>query len=451
METPILASKAGDLSFYPDLLSSAMKSKFWNYIFWLVIAAAFIGPGTVATAASAGAGYQFQLLWALLFSTLSCIVVQEAAARVTIVSGKSLGQAIKTRFAKSSLVWLIGIAIFLGCLAYEAGNILGAISGLALLNLGINQWIFTLIITSVSFLLLYFEKTKSVPQILGALVALMGIGLLYAALNTKIDWSELARGLFIPSLPGDSTLIVLGLIGTTIVPYNIFLGSGLAEGKELKSVRSGLVFSILLGGLVSMAVLVVGTSVAGRFSFENLYQELITTHGQFMGYIFAFGLFGAGFTSTITAALAGALTIKSVHPNGSTWANSSVKFKWLWATIIIVGFGFGISGIKPIPVIIAAQAANGFILPVLTFTLCILCNNSLLDDHKNGKGLNLAMLITLFATSVLGFLNVSKAIHSIFGWSFHFTGFNQWIIFTLSIAVVTFTFFQIQKERKINI
>lgn len=428
-----------------------MKSKFWNYVFWLVIAAAFIGPGTVTTAASAGANYQLQLLWALLFSTLACIVVQEAAARITIVSGKSLGQAIKARFTISSFVWLIGISIFLGCLAYEAGNILGAISGLALLNLGVPQWIFTSIIAGVSFLLLFFEKTKSVPQILGALVAIMGVGLFYAALNVKVDWTNLVTGLFVPELPQGSTLIVLGLIGTTIVPYNIFLGSGLAEGKELKSVRSGLVFSILLGGLISMAVVVVGTSISGEFSFENLYSQLISDHGQLMGYAFAFGLFGAGFTSTITAALAGALTIRSVHPKGSLWSDQSSKFRLLWITIIVIGFGFGVSGIRPIPVIIAAQAANGLILPVLTFALCMLCNSKILVQHINGFWLNLAMLITLFATSVLGFINVSKAIHSIVGLSFSFTGFNQWIIFTLSIAVVTFTLFQIQKERRVNI
>ena len=261
----------------------------------------------------------------------------------------------------------------------------------------------------------------------------------------------MAKGLLIPNLPGDSTLIVLGLIGTTIVPYNIFLGSGLAEGKELKSVRSGLIFSILLGGLVSMAVLVVGTSVAGRFSFENLYQELIMRHGQFMGYIFAFGLFGAGFTSTITAALAGALTIKSVHPEGSNWYISSTKFKLLWATIIIVGFGFGVSGIKPIPVIIAAQAANGFILPVLTFALWVLSNSRWLKGTINGLGLNIAMMATLFVTSVLGLINVSKAIHSIVGQTFSFSGINQWLIVGLSVAFTGYALFTVQKERKVNI
>lgn len=428
-----------------------MKSKFWNYIFWLVIAAAFIGPGTVTTAASAGANYQLQLLWALLFSTLACIVVQEAAARVTIVSGKTLGQAIQTRFSKSSFVWFIGISIFLGCLAYEAGNILGAISGLALLNLGIPQWVFTCIVAGVSFLLLFFEKTKSVPQILGALVAVMGIGLFYAAMNVKVDWSELFSGLFVPKLPAGSTLIVLGLIGTTIVPYNIFLGSGLAEGKELKSVRSGLVFSIVLGGLVSMAVLVVGTSVAGQFSFENLYKQLIADHGAFMGYVFAFGLFGAGFTSTITAALAGALTIRSVHPKGSSWSDHSTKFRLLWATIIVIGFGFGVSGIRPIPVIITAQAANGLILPILTFALWVITNNRKLGDHINGVGFNTAMLITLFVTSILGFINVSKALHSIVAESFSFSGLNLYIIVGCALAFTLLAGLTVQKERRVNI
>lgn len=427
-----------------------MKSKFWNYIFWLVIAAAFIGPGTVTTAASAGANYQFQLLWALLFSTLACIVVQEAAARVAILNGKSLGQLIKERFSKSVLDWFIGISIFLGCLAYEAGNMLGAISGLALLNLNVPEWAFTTLIAGVSFFLLFMGKTKVVPQVLGALVALMGIGLFYAAFQIDLDFTQISKGLILPLLPEGSTLIVLGLIGTTIVPYNIFLGSGLAEGRDLKSVRSGLLFSILLGGLVSMAVLLVGTSVANQFSFQNLYRNLVADHGKGMGYLFAFGLFGAGFTSTITAALAGALTIRSIHPKGQTWSGSSLKFRTLWVSIIVIGFGFGVSGIRPIPVIIAAQAANGLILPILTFALLMLVNSKRLGEYINGLGLNVAMLITLFVTSILGLINVSKAIHSMLNMKFSFIGLNQGIIITLSLLVTLYAVWAVHKERKLN-
>ena len=70
-----------------------------DVLFWSVISAAFIGPGTVTTAASAGAGYGFALLWALGFSTVACLVLQEASARLTLASGSDLGQALRRRFA----------------------------------------------------------------------------------------------------------------------------------------------------------------------------------------------------------------------------------------------------------------------------------------------------------------------------------------------------------------
>ena len=426
-----------------------MKSKFLNYIFWLVIAAAFIGPGTVTTAASAGASFQFQLLWALVFSTFACIIVQEAAARITIVSGKTLGAVIKDRFNKP-LVWIVAVAIFLGCLAYEAGNILGAISGLALLNLGLPKWFFTLAISLVSAMLLFFNKTKTIPQVLGGLVAFMGIGLLYAATRIEINLEELFSGLFIPSFPEGSTLMVLGLVGTTIVPYNIFLGSGLAVGKDLRSVRSGLIVSIILGGLISMAIIVVGSSVIGDFSFENLYRQLISYHGQWMGFVFAFGLFGAGFTSTITAALAGALTIQSVHPKGEDWSQTSIPMRLLWGGIILVGFVLGASGIKPIPVIIAAQAANGFILPVMAVVLFILANSTLLKSERNGLGLNIGMLITVFVTTILGLLNVFKAVYSSIGEVFKFEGALVWIIMLMALIIASATYFFALQERRVN-
>jgi len=59
-------------------------------LLWSAIAAAFIGPGTVTTAASAGAGYGAALLWAVAFSVIATFVLQEAAARITIATGQDL-------------------------------------------------------------------------------------------------------------------------------------------------------------------------------------------------------------------------------------------------------------------------------------------------------------------------------------------------------------------------
>ena len=103
-----------------------MLGRFGSVLFWSVIAAAFIGPGTVTTAASAGAGHGYALLWTLLFSTLACLLLQEAAARLTVVSGLDLGQALSKQYAAGPgrVVVLTLVLSFLvgGCAWLLAGS-----------------------------------------------------------------------------------------------------------------------------------------------------------------------------------------------------------------------------------------------------------------------------------------------------------------------------------------
>lgn len=424
-----------------------MKSKLWNFIFWLVIAAAFIGPGTVTTAASAGATHQYQLLWALLFSTLACVVLQEAAARVAIVTGDSLGVAIRSRFKSQGLVWFIAIAVFLGCAAYEAGNIVGAISGLALIISGIPKWVFTVVIVAVAALVLLIGKINTVANIMGVIVALMGFAFIYAALNISIDSTEFFQGLFIPTINEKSALLTLGLVGTTIVPYNIFLGSGLAKGQTIRQMRSGMIPSIILGGLISMAVLVVGTALSGGFSFPNLYNTIVSDYGALMGAVFAIGLFSAGFTSSITAALAGAITIKSTSTDQSD--DKSWKFQRIWILVLLTGLVFGVIDVKPVPVIILAQAANGFILPLLAFILWLMVNNRpVMKENSNGLLLNIFMGATVFVTAMLGFINVFKAIFSIVGEAFAFSGVVRIVILIFALLTLVYGVIRITREQK---
>ena len=116
----------------------SLKSKIGTVLFWSVISAAFIGPGTVATAASAGVNYKLDLVWVLVFATFACIILQESAARITIGSGLTLGQAIAKRFGNEKWKVVLGFAVIFGCAAYEAGNFLGATSGISLIIVAYN-------------------------------------------------------------------------------------------------------------------------------------------------------------------------------------------------------------------------------------------------------------------------------------------------------------------------
>lgn len=399
------------------------KKRILNILFWSVVSAAFIGPGTITTAAKSGAAFGAELLWALLFSTFACLLLQEAAARLTIVSGKNLGQAIVHQFNKSkSKVWVLILvlgAIVLGAAAYEMGNLLGAVAGFRLI-FDIPSYILVLIIGATAAVILNIPSLKVIATIMGFAVVLMGLGFLITAILVKPSFPEILRGAFVPRIPSSSQagLLILGLIGTTIVPYNLFLGSGISnKNQSVKEMRFGLTIAILLGGLFSMAVLVVGTSVLAEFSFEELAATLQQKIGPAGKYLLGFGLFAAGFTSSVTAPLAAAITLKSLFGNKhpEKWASNSINFKIGWLLVLVIGIGFALGNVKPIPAIILAQALNGFLLPFVSiFLFIVINNNEITKGQTNPLHLNILMIVVIFITLILGLNSAIKAFYSAF-------------------------------------
>ncbi len=397
--------------------SLTLKSKFLSVLFWSIISAAFIGPGTITTAASAGASFKEALVWALVFATIATVILQEAAARITIASGLSLGEAIAKRYqGKSSLaikLFIVGAIVFGGA-AYQAGNILGATSGIALI-FGLNIKLVTTVIAVICFFLLWGGNAQSLAKFMGIMVALMGLVFIGVAINLDLDIIKLIKGSVIPSIPPGSDLIIIGLIGTTIVPYNLFLASGISRGQELKEMRFGITIAVIIGGIISIAILLVGTSIQGEFSFQALHMALEDKLGPWAGIMLGVGLFAAGFTSSITAPLASAITAQSIFgQNNSQWSNTGRKYRLVWIFILASGFLVGISGLRPIPVIIMAQAINGFLLPFITIFLLIIVNDKSIIPVSalNSNFSNVSMLLVVGITILFGARNMMKAFSS---------------------------------------
>lgn len=412
-----------------------------NILFWSVISAAFIGPGTVTTAASSGASYGYSLLWALLFSTLACLVLQEAGARLTIVSGRNLGQSISDRLKGKAhavfIMLLVSGGIILGCAAYEAGNILGGAAG-AVLGLALPAKVIALGIGCSAALLLYFASARQVAQFMGIAVAIMGVAFFITAIRLNPPVTEIIKAAVVPQFPKGSGLLVIGLIGTTVVPYNLFLGSGIAFKQNLRDMRIGLSTAILLGGLISMAVLVVGTSVTTEFSFEALSHSLRISLGDWANLFLGLGLFAAGFSSAITAPFAAAVTAKSIFGDSGKrdWTEQSTAYRSVWMLVLICGIVFGISDVRPIPAIILAQAMNGIILPFIAIFLLTGVNDRKLMGEKGLNGLvsNIFLWAVVFITILLGASNLLKAASRAFG----FTGLSEssFLIFALIVTAI---------------
>lgn len=382
--------------------SLSFRAGLGSVLFWSVISAAFIGPGTVTSCSLAGSSYGLTLLWALTFSTFGTILLQEAAARITIASGRSLGEIVTQTYGlrTRTVPALLFGAVALGCAAYQAGNILGAVSGLALLT-SLSTTTLTLVIGLVCTALLWLGSTRLIANFLGLIVFLMGVAFAYVAVGTAPDAAKLASSLVVPRIPDGSLVLVIGLIGTTIVPYNLFLGSGIGQGQTLSEMRWGIGLAVLIGGLISMAILMAGTLVTGTFSFQNVSETLSSRVGPWAGSLFAFGLFAAGFTSALTAPLAAAVTAKSLLG----WSETGWPYRLVWLVVMAVGLGFGLLGVKPVPVIVLAQAANGLLLPVVTVFL-LLAVNKLPVAYRNSLWQNLAMGLVVAVTAFLGLRNL---------------------------------------------
>ena len=396
-----------------------MKQRLINILFWSVISAAFIGPGTVTTAASAGAEFGYA---ALIFSTVACYILQESSARITAVSGMNLGEAMRSEYGSSRwgklTIGLALIAIVSGCAAFEAGNILGAVAGISLINSSVPIPVIVLLIGAVAATLLWKGTVQQIAKLLGVIVAIMGICFLITALIIPHDYSSIFSEGFMPAIPAGAEILVLGLIGTTVVPYNIFLGSGLKHAQSPTDMKVSLGIAIGLGGIISVAILLTGTAITGSFTFEELASTLSGQLGGYGNWLLGIGLFGAGISSSLTAALAASITVQSLlstNTNTHKWLETGLPFRSVWMGVLATGMLFGVMELQPVPVIILAQALNGIILPVIAVILFQLMNNSrvLPKSHQNRLFLNLLTGVVVWLTILIGLTNLLRALSRI--------------------------------------
>lgn len=374
-----------------------------------IVTAAFIGPGTVTVCTLAGVQFGFELLWALLVSIVATVILQEMSARLGIVSQAGLATAIRTEIKPAWLrviaILIILSAIVVGNAAYEAGNISGGALGLeAMFAVAeIKDWVFPVTIGIIAFVLLFIGNYKLIEKSLVLLVLLMSLTFVLTAIMTRPNLLLLLKGLLLPSISSDKLLMIMALVGTTVVPYNLFLHASLVKehwksADDLAAVRKDTYVSVILGGIVSLAIVVCAAAVqSGQINnAADLALSLEPLLGSYAKYFLAMGLFAAGITSAITAPLAAAY----VATNCLGWnANlKSVRFRAVWISILLIGVIFSSVGFKSIEIIKFAQIANGILLPVVAvFLLWIMNKKYILGEFINSRIQNImGGLIVLF-------------------------------------------------------
>jgi Mn2+/Fe2+ NRAMP family transporter len=408
-----------------------------------LVTAAFIGPGTITTCTLAGAKFGYALLWGMVFSVLATIILQEMAARLGIISKNGLGEALRAHFsrpaAKIFTAVLVISAITLGNAAFQTGNLLGASMGLGTLfssgtltgvgapassgtlfssgTLTIRFWV--AVTAAAAFILLLIGSYKLMERVLIALVIIMSLTFLTTAIIVSPELPSLLKGMFVPTIPAGAVLTLVGLIGTTVVPYNLFLHASAVQERwhspsDLPAARWDISVSMILGGVISMAVIV--TASAAFFgtgtditSGTDMARQLEPFAGRWAKYIISIGLFAAGISSSITAPMAAAYATAGIMG----WKRDlrSWRFRMIWMFILLAGVLFAMLGFKPVEAILFAQVANGILLPVIAVYLLVVMNSrKIMGDNVNTLLSNILGGIVVLTAMGLGLRSILHVI-----------------------------------------
>lgn len=389
----------------------------------LIVMAAFMGPGSVTTASIAGASYGFVVLWSVVFATVATIILQEMSARLGIVSREGLGEALRTTFQnpliKIAVALLVLLAIFVGGFSFSTGNVTGASQGLSIIT-GIPTRVSVVIAFVIVFALLFIGRYRVIERFLIAMVIVMSVTFLITAIVVRPDVGEILRGLVVPAVPAGSLITLIGLIGSAVVPYNLFLHASTVQEKWPESVptrralaeaRTDTYFSITVGGIITAAILATGAAAffeRGQGGIEDavsMARQLEPVLGFAAEFIFGLGFMAAGLTSAITAPLAAAYATAGVlgwERNLQSW-----RFRAIWMIVLLGGTVLAFFGTDPVALILVTQYAAGLSLPVLAIFLIVVMNRrDMLGRYVNGPLSNALGIIVVLGVCILGALQI---------------------------------------------
>lgn len=385
----------------------------------VIIAASIVGPGTVTTASRTGADWQYTLLWAMAFTPILAYFFEEPGIRYTLAQGETLFEGIRNRISKGAAGFSF-IAIFVGCLAYQTGNYMGASMALNFLAPGLSIQTGVLILSIFAIAMSFVGKINFLEKINMVLVGMMTLAFVITMFAAKPDVGQMAMGL-IPRIPAGAELLALGLVATTMCPDIPFALSSLTKERwsgvvDIKPAKFDLRLNMGITAVIGCAVMICAGTViyplgTGVTSAADMAAQLVPLLGRFAGVFFALGLWAAGFSS--------ALYMTSCIPQMMNEAFGLQQNKKSWPTRFCV-LAIGIVpvvisilfGSMPVSVIIAAQALNAILLPISLLFIAYLSNRKdLMGEHKNtviqNSGLILVgiVIFLVMVTSIPGIIS----------------------------------------------
>lgn len=384
-----------------------------------IMSAAIIGPGTVTTASAQGASYGYTALWIVALACVIAYFFQEPAARISIGCKESIMVGVRTHIspAAAKFLWIV---IFVGSIAFQAGNLGGASMALTYFFPGTGNLFWAIIMSAAAFIVVLLNRYRLIEGVNQILILLMVLAFVLTAFTSGPDLGSLVKEGFSFKIPGGNGILAVSLLATTVTPnlvlgYSSFLRkkypNSLQPKRDIKLAKADLGLNMFVTFLITGSIVVCAGTLIHPLGIEiqsaaDMAVQLSPLLGRFAGILFSLGLWAAAISSVLyQISIHNMLFPPAFDLNDDPKAlhNRGVVAAVVLIPIVIIA----LLDSSPVQLIITAQALNGIALPMVCIIVWMLCNTKkLLGSYVNNRRQNIIMgivtcLTLLFALNAL--------------------------------------------------
>jgi manganese transport protein len=370
----------------------------------IVASIAYMDPGNFATNISAGAQYNYDLLWVVLVANLIAMLFQAMSAKLGIVTGRNLAELSRDHFPRP-IVWIMWVISEIAAMATDLAEFLGGAIALALLfNLPLLTGMGITAVVTYGILLLQTRGFRPIELIIASFVGVIGACYLIEIVIAPPDWLLVASSMATPKLADTgAVLLAVGIVGATVMPHAIYLHSSLtqdrivprsdAERRRLLSFSNReVVLALGFAGLVNMAMVAMAASVFYQSGhqeiadIESAYATLIPLLGAGAAWVFLTALMASGLSSSVVGTMAGQIIMQGfINFRIPLWLRRLVT---MLPAFVIVGYG-----INATEALVMSQVVLSLAVPVPMIALVLLSRRRILGDYVSNRAVTTIAVI----------------------------------------------------------
>ncbi len=405
--------------------SKLASFEFFRYIGpGFLVTVGFIDPGNWVTNVVAGSEFGYTLLWVVTLSTVMLIILQHNAAHLGIATGLCLSEAASAHFrpwARRAVLW----SAMGACISTALAELMGAAIGLSMLT-GLPFSLGALISAIFSVYMLFSNNYRRLEKWIMGFVSMIGLAFIFELALADVSWGHSVRAWVTPAVPFGALPIIMGVLGAVVMPHNIFLHSEVIQSRQLNlqgddTIRKQMKYEFFdtlagmgAGWAINSAMIIMAAAVFHSRGIKvtglpQVTETLIPIFGDISATVFALGLVFAGFSSSVTAGMAGGSVFAGIYREPFDIADNHSRV----GVLLTIAGALAIILLleNPFNGILWSQIALSMQLPLTIFPLIHLTSSKkVMGNYANslyGKtilwmvgltvvGLNIALLIDIW-------------------------------------------------------